>query len=235
MARRGRAGGNRPHLRGERAAKALYYAAATGELTVAEDSGLAIDALDGAPGVESARFGGVELPYPEKFALIDAALRAKGDRESTGAVRLRARAGARTVACCSKRAARSKAASRRSREGSGGFGYDPIFFYPPYGQTLAEAGDAKAAVSHRGEAFRALRAFLAVPFLNARASQRAGRARVARAAKTLGKSQTAVASGLPSIARHRHQPSAMPSHLMTLLQDLRYALRTALARSAPSR
>src|SRR5258707_14899765 len=63
-------------------AKALYYAAATGELTVAEDSGLSIDALGGAPGVESARFGGVALPYPEKFALIDAALREAGDRES---------------------------------------------------------------------------------------------------------------------------------------------------------
>ena len=64
-------------------AKALYYAAKTGELTVAEDSGLAIDALDGAPGVESARFGGVDLSYPQKFALIDAALSAKNRREST--------------------------------------------------------------------------------------------------------------------------------------------------------
>src|SRR5476651_237059 len=63
--------------------KALYYAAATGELVVAEDSGLAIDALDGAPGVESARLGGAALSYPEKFALIDAALCMKGDREST--------------------------------------------------------------------------------------------------------------------------------------------------------
>ena len=44
--------------------KALYYARATGELTVAEDSGLEIDALGGAPGVESARFGGVETSYP---------------------------------------------------------------------------------------------------------------------------------------------------------------------------
>jgi XTP/dITP diphosphohydrolase len=44
--------------------------------------------------------------------------------------------------------------------GTGGFGYDPIFFYPPYRQTLAEAGDRKAAVSHRGAAFRALRAWL---------------------------------------------------------------------------
>ena len=60
-------------------AKALYYAAATGELTVAEDSGLAIDALDGAPGVESARFGGADMAYPDKFALIYEALRATAE------------------------------------------------------------------------------------------------------------------------------------------------------------
>src|SRR5437763_13882481 len=58
--------------------KALYYAAATGELTVAEDSGLEIDALGGAPGVESARFGGPETTYPEKFRLIYDALRQAG-------------------------------------------------------------------------------------------------------------------------------------------------------------
>ena len=140
-------------------AKAFYYAAATGELTVAEDSGLSIDALDGAPGVESARFGGVELSYPGKFALIDSALRAKGDRESP----------ARFVcALALVRADRVLFETRGTVEGrispepkgEGGFGYDPIFFYPPYGCTLAEAGDAKAAVSHRGEAFRALRTFL---------------------------------------------------------------------------
>ena len=140
-------------------AKAIYYAAATGALTVAEDSGLSIDALDGAPGVESARFGGVELPYPEKFSLIAEALRAKGDPEST----------ARFV--CAVALVRDGQVLFETRgtvegriapepRGSGGFGYDPIFFYPPYGQTLAEAGDAKAAVSHRGEAFRALRAYL---------------------------------------------------------------------------
>ena len=44
--------------------------------------------------------------------------------------------------------------------GAGGFGYDPIFFYPPFGVTLAEAGDRKAAVSHRGQAFRSLAAWL---------------------------------------------------------------------------
>jgi XTP/dITP diphosphohydrolase len=141
-------------------AKALYYAAATGHLTVAEDSGLAIDALDGAPGVESARFGGVTLPYPEKFALIDAALREAGDRQSAArfVCALALVRGDRVLF-----EARGTVEGRISPEpkGQGGFGYDPIFFYPPYGQTLAEAGDAKAAVSHRGEAFRALKAFLA--------------------------------------------------------------------------
>jgi len=140
-------------------AKALYYGAATGELTVAEDSGLSIDRLDGAPGVESARFGGVDLSYPEKFVLIDDALRVKGDRES----------GARFV--CALALVRDGGVLFETRgtiegritpepRGTGGFGYDPIFFYPPYGCTLAEAGDAKGAVSHRGEAFRKLKAFL---------------------------------------------------------------------------
>ena len=139
--------------------KALYYAAATGELTVAEDSGLAIDALDGLPGVESARFGGADTSYPDKFVLIYEALRARGSLESS----------ARFI--CALVLAKGDRVLFETRgivegriapepKGDGGFGYDPIFFYPQYGLTLAEAGDLKAAVSHRGEAFRALRAFL---------------------------------------------------------------------------
>jgi XTP/dITP diphosphohydrolase len=143
-------------------AKALYYAAATGELTVAEDSGLVIDALEGAPGVESARFGGAATPYPDKFALIYDALRARkvgADPGSTArfACAVALAKGARvlfeTLGTVEGRIAPEP-------RGDGGFGYDPIFFYPPYGQTLAEAGARKAAVSHRGEAFRALAAFL---------------------------------------------------------------------------
>ena len=143
-------------------AKALYYAAATGELTVAEDSGLAIDALDGAPGVESARYGGAETSYPDKFALIYDALRVRHAAADPGPA-------ARFVcAVVLARGERVLFETRGTVEGSiapmprgdGGFGYDPIFFYPPYGQTLAEAGDRKAAVSHRGEAFRTLAAFL---------------------------------------------------------------------------
>jgi XTP/dITP diphosphohydrolase len=141
-------------------AKALYYAAATGELTVAEDSGLVIDALDGAPGVESARFGGAGTSYLAKFALIYDALRATG--QPGGAARF-------VCALALAQGGRILFETRGTIEGTiapaprgdGGFGYDPIFFYPPYNQTLAEAGDLKAAVSHRGEAFRRLREFLA--------------------------------------------------------------------------
>jgi XTP/dITP diphosphohydrolase len=140
-------------------AKARYYAAATGELTVAEDSGLEIDALDGAPGVESARYGGVDSSYPEKFALIYDALRRRGAADSAArfvcAVAL-ARGGEILFETRGTVEGRIAAEPR----GTGGFGYDPIFFYPPYGETLAEAGDRKAAVSHRGAAFRTLRAYL---------------------------------------------------------------------------
>ncbi|HET6955704.1 MAG TPA: RdgB/HAM1 family non-canonical purine NTP pyrophosphatase [Vicinamibacterales bacterium] len=140
-------------------AKALYYAAKTGELTVAEDSGLAIDALDGAPGVESARFGGVDLSYPQKFALIDAALSARNQRES-GARFVCALALVRGDRVLFEATGTVEGRISREPKGDGGFGYDPIFFYPPFGVTLAEAGDRKAAVSHRGKAFRELRAFL---------------------------------------------------------------------------
>ena len=140
-------------------AKALYYAAATGELTVAEDSGLEIDALDGAPGVESARFGGCEAGYPQKFALIYDALRARG--LSTSPARfVCALALARRGGVLFETRGTVEGTIAPEPKGSGGFGYDPIFFYPPFGRTLAEAGDAKAAVSHRGNAFRALKEFL---------------------------------------------------------------------------
>jgi XTP/dITP diphosphohydrolase len=141
-------------------AKALYYAAATGALTVAEDSGLAVDALGGAPGVQSARFGGAGAPYPRKLALIDEALRVVNGAGSP----------ARFV-CALALAhngrivfeARGTVEGRIAPEprGEGGFGYDPLFYYPPYGRTLGEvSAEEKAAVSHRGEAFRKLAEFL---------------------------------------------------------------------------
>ena len=142
--------------------KALYYTAATGELTVAEDSGLEIDALGGVPGVESARFGGVETSYPQKFAMLYDALRSAGrdgdDNTARFVCALTLARGERVVF-----EARGTVEGRIAPEprGEGGFGYDPIFFYPPYDRTLAEVPQAqKSVVSHRGAAFRKLRQFL---------------------------------------------------------------------------
>ncbi len=139
--------------------KAAYYAGRSGLRAVADDSGLEIDALDGAPGVRSARFNGAS--YPEKFAAIYELLRARGGGGGSPARFVCALAvadGGRIVF-----EARGVVEGRIAPEpaGGGGFGYDPIFFYPPHGRTLAELAPAeKAAVSHRGQAFRALRGFL---------------------------------------------------------------------------
>jgi XTP/dITP diphosphohydrolase len=144
--------------------KALYYAGRTGELTVAEDSGLEIDRLDGAPGVESARFGGADTSYPEKFALIYAALRARQATTSPARfVCAVALAEDNRILFEARGTVEGEIASEP--RGSTGFGYDPIFFYPPFGCTLAEAGERKGAVSHRREAFAALRRFLLSRYL----------------------------------------------------------------------
>ena len=130
-------------------------------LTVAEDSGLAIDALDGEPGVQSARFLSPAASYPERFAAIQARLAARPAAPRTarfvcalavveqGRVLLETRGTIEGVIAYGAR-------------GGAGFGYDPIFEYPPFGKTLAEVGEAdKLAVAHRGHAFRALAAWLA--------------------------------------------------------------------------
>jgi XTP/dITP diphosphohydrolase len=154
--------------------KALYYAAATGVTTVAEDSGLEIDALGGLPGVESARYGGARTTYPEKFELIEAALRARSARAPGSATDYGTSAESNRSArfVCALTLARGRSILFETcgviegrivlpPRGTGGFGYDPIFFYPPYGCTLAEVtAEHKAAVSHRGQAFRALKTFL---------------------------------------------------------------------------
>jgi XTP/dITP diphosphohydrolase len=141
-------------------AKALHYASATGELTVAEDSGLAIDALGGVPGVLSARYGGEEATYPEKFALLYRALRDAGTSGSAARFVCALSLATPTDILFEARGTVEGEIAPEPR-GSGGFGYDPIFFYPPYGRTLGEvSATEKAAVSHRGQAFRALREFL---------------------------------------------------------------------------
>ena len=139
--------------------KALYYGRFVPHLTVADDSGLEIDGLDGEPGIHSARFNGAT--YAEKLDAIYARLRDHGGLGSPArfvcavAATERGRIVFEATGTIEGRIAASPA-------GDAGFGYDPIFFYPPYGCTLAEvSADRKAAVSHRGRAFRKLRDFIA--------------------------------------------------------------------------
>lgn len=143
-------------------AKALHYAEATGMLVVAEDSGLEIDALDGAPGVHSARFAAQEAPtYPEKFALIYRMLRKRVGAVESDARFVCALALADRGRVLFEATGRVEGRIAAPPRGSGGFGYDPIFYYPPFGATLAEVeGERKASVSHRGQAFRQLREHL---------------------------------------------------------------------------
>lgn len=139
--------------------KARYYAKATGELTVAEDSGLEIDALDGEPGVRSARFNGES--YADKFAAIRRMLADRGAEGSTARF-VCALALARADDTLWETSGVVEGRVQFPPRGDGGFGYDPVFHYPPYGRTLAEVTpEEKAAVSHRGRAFRRLRRRLA--------------------------------------------------------------------------
>jgi XTP/dITP diphosphohydrolase len=138
------------------AAKALAAARASGLLALGDDSGLEVDALGGAPGPRSARFGGPGLDDAGRTAALLAALAAV----------LPARRGARFVCVAALAApdgvvatARGECAGRiaTAPRGAAGFGYDPVFEPTPGGPTLAELPlEEKQRLSHRGEAFRAL-------------------------------------------------------------------------------
>ncbi len=139
--------------------KALHYAAETGILTVAEDSGLEIDALDGSPGVQSARWEGRD--YSVKFRRIHELLAERGLTTSTARfVCHLALADSGRILFETEQTVEGRISPAPA--GDGGFGYDPIFFYPPLGLTLAQISrEEKSRISHRGKAFSALRAFLA--------------------------------------------------------------------------
>jgi XTP/dITP diphosphohydrolase len=138
--------------------KAEAYGAASGLLTLAEDSGLSVAALNGGPGVHSARWEGTD--YARKNALLIRLLDGK-----TGAAR------ACRYVCVAvlrhpdarKWVARGEVRGQVATEpaGSGGFGYDPVFYIPRLRRTLAQiAIDEKDRISHRGRAARGVRAVL---------------------------------------------------------------------------
>jgi len=163
--------------------KALHYSAFVSGAVFADDSGICVDALGGAPGIFSARFAGPDATDDEN------------NRKLLDELRRRERASAKSVPACPQMPCQERAAGREAEiraslraahyvcvialarsgrilcvtegraegvildepRGAGGFGYDPYFFYPPLGKTFAELSpEEKYAVSHRGKAFRQL-------------------------------------------------------------------------------
>jgi len=138
--------------------KALAYAAASDLVTVAEDSGFAVDALDGEPGVQSARFLGPAATYDARFAEIFRRLAGRPSRARF----VTALAVARGPEILFETETVIEGTVADGPRGEHGFGYDPVFWYPPLGRTTAEMTTSeKAAVSHRARAFRDLRRWLA--------------------------------------------------------------------------
>jgi XTP/dITP diphosphohydrolase len=162
--------------------KALHYSAYVSGPAFADDSGICVDALGGAPGVCSARFAGPHATDEENNRKLLEELRRLETIQHSSAANLQARLEGRGIALRlanqpSRRAAHyvcviALAQGGRIRcvtegradgvildqpRGTGGFGYDPYFFYAPLGKTFAElTPEGKFAVSHRGEAFRKL-------------------------------------------------------------------------------
>lgn len=143
--------------------KAAHVTLKSGLVTLADDSGLEVDALQGQPGVHSARYGGPGLTNGERMAHLLQRVRKVPDAERT------ARFVAVIVVATPGGAVHTFRGETEGRllhgpRGSAGFGYDPIFFSPELGKSFAEASVAeKRSVSHRGRALQAFVAWAASP------------------------------------------------------------------------
>lgn len=136
--------------------KAIYYSRHCEEMVFADDSGLVVPALCGAPGVQSARFAGPGASSEQRNSKLLAELQGKQGGERAAyfvcviAVALRG-------ACAIVVSEKVDGEILEEPRGTGGFGYDPVFFFPPLGRGFAElSADEKNVHSHRGKAFRRL-------------------------------------------------------------------------------
>ena len=137
--------------------KGLHYSNLAGLWALADDSGLEVDALGGAPGVISARYAGPDCDYAHNNAKLLAELADVPEEKRTARFR-----------CCLSLAADGQIIARSegviqgriasSPQGHNGFGYDPLFYVPEHGCTIAQMPpQQKNAVSHRGQAIRAMK------------------------------------------------------------------------------
>ena len=136
--------------------KALFTAKVLGLPAIADDSGLEVEALDGAPGVFSARYAGEKASDQDNIAKLLTEMKGKSNRKAAFACVI-------SIAVPTGPAltyeGRCEGEILTAPRGDGGFGYDPVFFYPPLGQTFAEIPMAeKNKISHRGKALAELAA-----------------------------------------------------------------------------
>lgn len=136
--------------------KAQSYAEASGMLTLADDSGLAVDALGGEPGLYSARYGGPDATDATRYTMLLTRMQSVPDGERQARfVCVVALATPEGDLYIGEGAVEGVIA--HAPRGDFGFGYDPVFFMPEYGATMAELGPkVKNNISHRARALRAL-------------------------------------------------------------------------------
>ena len=134
--------------------KAVYYSRFAEEPVFADDSGLEVDVLGGAPGVYSARFAGEQAGQAENNNLLLQRLNGRADRRARFVTALALAKGGELMGTS---AGTVEGEIVNEPRGENGFGYDPLFLYPPLGRTFAElTGAEKLEVSARGKALRAL-------------------------------------------------------------------------------
>ena len=128
-------------------------AAEKGYIGVGEDSGLSVNALDGAPGVYSARYAGEHGNDAANNALLLENLKSHADRSASFVCVIGCVFPDGTSICCR---GETEGVIIDEHRGQGGFGYDPLFYYEPFGKTFAEmSADEKNSISHRGKAIEA--------------------------------------------------------------------------------
>jgi XTP/dITP diphosphohydrolase len=136
--------------------KALHASTLTADAVCADDSGLVVPALGGEPGVHSARYAGRDATDTQNIEKLLAALKGKTDKERE-AYFVCALAVARKGQILAVITNRVDGSILDALRGSGGFGYDPIFYFPPRNKSFAELSSAEKNLhSHRGKVFRRL-------------------------------------------------------------------------------
>ncbi|MCI5223742.1 MAG: XTP/dITP diphosphatase [Candidatus Electrothrix sp. AR4] len=132
--------------------KALHYARVLGVPALADDSGLVVDALDGAPGVYSARYSGEDATDWDNCEKLLKGMKDKKNRSGHFQCVLSLAVPAGPALTWE---GRCDGTITEERQGDAGFGYDPVFYYEDFGKTFAEVSmEQKSAVSHRGKAMQ---------------------------------------------------------------------------------